>query len=169
MPRSPIARELRPDSMLAFIVNQFPRQVDAYFLRELRGLHESGLDFTIYSLLGAPRGWKVHEEARPLLERTVYPPSTGKLFGTSLSQLARHPGRTTKIATDIGNTLAACLVLTAAYARITGVVGIDALVDGLKEAVPSYRRQHIETNERALRAGWDAVTAGAAPIWEDAA
>ncbi len=87
--------------MLAFIVNQFPRQVDAYFLRELRGLHESGLDFMIYSLLGAPRGWKVHEEAQPLLERTVYPPAPGRLVGTSLSQLVRHPGRTTKIATDI--------------------------------------------------------------------
>ena len=35
--------------------------------------------------------------------------------------------------------------------------------------VPSYRRQHIETNERALRAGWDAATPGAAPVWEDAA
>ena len=46
---------------------------------------------------------------------------------------------------------------------------INALVDGMKEAVPSYRRQHIETNERALRAGWDAATAGAAPVWEDAA
>ena len=42
--------------MLAFLVNQFPRQVDAYFLRELSGLAERGLDFTIYSLLPAPQG-----------------------------------------------------------------------------------------------------------------
>ncbi len=80
--------------MLAFIVNQFPRQVDAYFLRELRGLHESGLDFTIYSLLAAPRGWKIHEEARPLLDRTVYPPATPALVSRSLGEVGRHPLRT---------------------------------------------------------------------------
>ncbi len=87
--------------MLAFIVNQFPRQVDAYFLRELRGLLESGLDFDIYSLLPAPRGWKVHEDARPLLERTVYPPATARLGGKTLAHLARHPAQTTGIAARI--------------------------------------------------------------------
>jgi colanic acid/amylovoran biosynthesis glycosyltransferase len=61
--------------MLAFLVNQFPRQVDAYFLRELSGLAERGLDFTIYSLLPAPQGWKVHADAEALLPRTVYPPA----------------------------------------------------------------------------------------------
>ena len=55
--------------MLAFVVNQFPRQVDAYFLRELAGLAERGLDFTIYSLLPAPKGWKVHADAERLLPR----------------------------------------------------------------------------------------------------
>ena len=65
--------------MLAFIVNQFPRQVDAYFLRELLGLLDSGLDFQIYSLLSPPKGWKVHADAKPLLERVVYPPAPGDL------------------------------------------------------------------------------------------
>ncbi|MBM4267273.1 MAG: glycosyltransferase family 4 protein [Deltaproteobacteria bacterium] len=78
--------------MLAFIVNQFPRQVDAYFLRELRGLHDSGLDFTIYSLLSPPKGWRVHEDARVLLERTVYPGSPGARTGAALRALGRHPG-----------------------------------------------------------------------------
>lgn len=87
--------------MLAFIVNQFPRQVDAYFLRELRGLHESGLDFGIYSLLPAPRGWKIHEEARPLLERTVYPPPAASLSGQTLAQVARHPARSLGIASRV--------------------------------------------------------------------
>lgn len=87
--------------MLAFIVNQFPRQVDAYFLRELRGLLESGLDFTIYSLLPAPKGWKVHEDALPLLERTVYPPAPVGLGGQTLARLARHPAQTTGITARI--------------------------------------------------------------------
>lgn len=87
--------------MLAFIVNQFPRQVDAYFLRELRGLHESGLDFGIYSLLPAPKGWKIHEDARPLLERTVYPPAPAPLGGQTLAHLARHPAQSMGIAARI--------------------------------------------------------------------
>ena len=75
----------------------------------------------------------------------------------------------TQIATDLGNTLAACLVLTAAYARITGVVGIEALVSGMKASVPSYRQQHIESNEKALRAGFEHATPGASTVWESAA
>lgn len=78
--------------MLAFIVNQFPRQVDAYFLRELLGLRERGLDFTLYSLLPAPRGWQIHADARVLLERTVYPPSAGRLAAQALRVGARRPG-----------------------------------------------------------------------------
>lgn len=74
----------------------------------------------------------------------------------------------TRIATELGNTLAACLVLTAAYARITGIVGLDALIAGMREAVPSYRRQHIESNEKALRVGFEHTSPGVAPLWESA-
>ena len=70
-----------------------------------------------------------------------------------------------EIATRVGSPLAASLVLVAAYARITGLVGVDALVAGMRESVPSYRRQHLEVNEKALRAGFDAAPAGAAPAW----
>lgn len=77
--------------MLAFVVNQFPRQVDAYFLRELSGLAASGLDYAIYSLLPAPRGWAVHADAKKLLERTVYPPSPARLAGAALAGAVRSP------------------------------------------------------------------------------
>ncbi|HEY8517994.1 MAG TPA: glycosyltransferase family 4 protein [Candidatus Binatia bacterium] len=80
--------------MLAFVVNQFPRQVDAYFLRELLGLHERGLDFAIYSLLHPPRGWKVHADARPLLERVVYPPRPTQLVATAGRVALSKPGTT---------------------------------------------------------------------------
>jgi 2-oxoglutarate ferredoxin oxidoreductase subunit gamma len=57
------------------------------------------------------------------------------------------------------------MVLVAAYARLTGMVGIDALVAGMREAVPPYRRQHLDANEKALRAGFEAVAPAAAPAW----
>jgi glycosyltransferase involved in cell wall biosynthesis len=79
--------------MLALIVNQFPRQVDAYFLRELVGLADRGLDFTIYSLLPPPRGWKMHADAKPLLARTVYPPSPGALAAQAIRTAIAHPLR----------------------------------------------------------------------------
>jgi glycosyltransferase involved in cell wall biosynthesis len=77
--------------MLAFVVNQFPRQVDAYFLRELAGLADSGLDYRIYSLLPAPRGWALHADARRLLDRTVYPPSPVRLAGAALAGAVTRP------------------------------------------------------------------------------
>jgi Pyruvate/2-oxoacid:ferredoxin oxidoreductase gamma subunit len=70
-----------------------------------------------------------------------------------------------EIATRIGSPLSASMVLVAAYSRITGLVGVASLVAGMRESVPPYRRQHVEANEKALRAGFDAVAAGAAPAW----
>jgi 2-oxoglutarate ferredoxin oxidoreductase subunit gamma len=70
-----------------------------------------------------------------------------------------------EIATQIGSPLSASMVLAAATARLTGLVGVDALVAGMRESVPSYRRQHVEANEKALRAGFEAVAPGAAPAW----
>lgn len=87
--------------MLAFIVNQFPRQVDAYFLRELLGLRAAGLDFSIYSLLSPPRGWKVHADAEPLLERVVYPPSPADLARHAAAVTAAHPALIAKLVTQI--------------------------------------------------------------------
>jgi Pyruvate/2-oxoacid:ferredoxin oxidoreductase gamma subunit len=61
--------------------------------------------------------------------------------------------------------LAASLVLVSAYAALTGVVAIDALVEAMQGSVPAYRRQHLETNERALRAGYACVPRNAAPAF----
>ena len=70
-----------------------------------------------------------------------------------------------EIATRIGSPLAASMVLVAAHARITGLVGLEALVAGMQESVPPYRRQHVEANEKALRAGYEAAAPGSAPAW----
>ena len=60
-------------------------------------------------------------------------------------------------ANELGAPQAASLVLAGAYARASGMVGVDSLVEAMRESVPSYRRQHLERNEAALRAGYDAA------------
>jgi 2-oxoglutarate ferredoxin oxidoreductase subunit gamma len=57
------------------------------------------------------------------------------------------------IAGGLGSQMAAGFVLLGAYATVTGMAGIDALVDAMKELVPPYRTQHVAMNEAALRAG----------------
>jgi 2-oxoglutarate ferredoxin oxidoreductase subunit gamma len=71
----------------------------------------------------------------------------------------------TGIATELGHPLGASLVMAGAYAGLTAIVGADALVEAMRESIPSYRTQHIAANEQALRAGLAAVEAGAFPAW----
>jgi colanic acid/amylovoran biosynthesis glycosyltransferase len=87
--------------MIAFVVNQFPRQVDAYFLRELVGLAEEGVDFTLYSLLPAPSGWKIHEDARMLLGQTVYPAAPVRRLARGAGGLLRQPGKSLRLLSEI--------------------------------------------------------------------
>lgn len=70
-----------------------------------------------------------------------------------------------KIAAELGSPLAASLVLVGAFAGATGLLRADSLVAGLRESLPAYRTQHLEANEKALRAGHAALPAGAAPAW----
>jgi Pyruvate/2-oxoacid:ferredoxin oxidoreductase gamma subunit len=72
----------------------------------------------------------------------------------------------TEVATELGNPLAASMVALGAYANVTGLVSVDALVQAMTSSVPSYRTQHIATNERALRAGAGLLPANAFPAWE---
>ena len=73
----------------------------------------------------------------------------------------------TRIATEVGSPLAASMVLIGAYARLTGLLTMASLVEAMRQSVPSYRQQHLEANEKALAAGFDAVPANAAPAWMD--
>jgi 2-oxoglutarate ferredoxin oxidoreductase subunit gamma len=69
------------------------------------------------------------------------------------------------IATALEAPLSAAMVLLAAYAALTGMVGVESLVAAMKELVPPYRAQHVEANDKALRAGDAAAPALAAPVW----
>lgn len=69
-----------------------------------------------------------------------------------------------ELAAEAGSTMATGFVLLSAFAGITGIVSVESLVGAMKQLVPSYRRQHVETNERALRLGADAAPALSAPV-----
>ena len=72
----------------------------------------------------------------------------------------------TDIATSLGNELGGSMVMVGAYLSITGLVGLDAALEGMRESIPPYRTQHIAANEEAMRAGYDAVDHLAVPAWE---
>ena len=75
----------------------------------------------------------------------------------------------TNVATDIGNPLAGAMVMLGAYAGTTGIVELTSLIEAMRESIPPYRTQHIEANEKALRAGWDLLPASAHQAWERSA
>jgi len=71
----------------------------------------------------------------------------------------------TTLAVEAGNIVAASLVLVGAYAAITGLVGLDALLAAVAPALPPYRQQHVELNQRALRLGYGAAPTDRQPAW----
>ena len=58
-----------------------------------------------------------------------------------------------ELAIELGSPAAATMVALGAYAAVTQILQIEELVQTLPEALPSYRRQHVASNERALKAG----------------
>ena len=75
----------------------------------------------------------------------------------------------TDLAVDVGNIMAASVVMIGALSGLTGLVGLDALVDAVPLALPPYRTKHIALNQDALRAGFAAVDRDAFPAWSAAA
>jgi Pyruvate/2-oxoacid:ferredoxin oxidoreductase gamma subunit len=76
-------------------------------------------------------------------------------FETPLDETAYRVVRVpaTNTATELGNPLGGSMVMAGAYAAISGLVGLDALLEGMRQSIPSYRTQHIAANEVVLRAG----------------
>jgi Pyruvate/2-oxoacid:ferredoxin oxidoreductase gamma subunit len=64
-----------------------------------------------------------------------------------------------ELAIELGSPAAATMVALGAYAAVTRILAIEELVETLPEALPSYRSQHVASNERALRAGAEAAAA----------
>jgi Pyruvate/2-oxoacid:ferredoxin oxidoreductase gamma subunit len=76
-----------------------------------------------------------------------------------------HRVDATGAADRVGNVLAASMVMLGAFCALTQLVSPDKLVEAMRQSVPSYRTQHVATNERALREGF-ALLPSASPAWE---
>jgi 2-oxoglutarate ferredoxin oxidoreductase subunit gamma len=74
-----------------------------------------------------------------------------------------------ELAQQAGAAQSAGLVVLGAFARMTGIVEVDSLVEAMKQLIPPYRRQHIATNEKALRLGAEVAAPLIAPITLSAA
>ena len=61
------------------------------------------------------------------------------------------------IATDLDAPMAASLILLAAACKGTQLVSLSSLHAAAEAAIPPYRTQHIEANNRALDAGYNLV------------
>lgn len=82
---------------------------------------------------------------------------------TDRFQVLRVAG--TDLAAEMGNELGGSLVMVGAYLATTGLVGMDAAVEAMRESIPPYRTQHIAKNEEAMRLGFGAVEPLTAPAW----
>jgi 2-oxoglutarate ferredoxin oxidoreductase subunit gamma len=71
----------------------------------------------------------------------------------------------TEIAIDLGNQLAAGMVMLGGIVSATRLVGLQSLHDAARASVPAYRSQHIELNQRAIDAGASAVGAVVSEAW----
>ena len=113
----------------------------------------------------------MHDDYWPAVEEKLRPGAlvlvNDATFPTDpAGDITLHRLAATAVATELGNPLVASMVVLGAYASVTGIVGVDALVEAMASSVPSYRTQHIATNERALRAGAELLPATAFPAWE---
>lgn len=72
----------------------------------------------------------------------------------------------TQIATELGSPVSASMVLIGAYASLSGIVKLESLVEEMTRSLPAYRRQHVQLNEHALQAGYEALESNlAAAAW----
>ena len=71
----------------------------------------------------------------------------------------------TDIAVDVGNIMAATVVMVGALCALSNLVSLDSLLAVVPQCLPPYRTQHIAMNQAALRAGFDSVERDLVPAW----
>ena len=85
-----------------------------------------------------------------------------------IADVVVHRVPATTVATDLGSPLSGSMVMLGAYCATTAIVTEDAAIAAMRASIPPYRTQHIEANERALRAGWKLLPVAEFPAWETA-
>lgn len=102
----------------------------------------------------------MHDKFWEPVARRLRPEALVLVNDTTFETPIRDDARVYRVpTTDLAADFSASMVMAGAYGAISGLVGFDGIVGGMREAVPSYRRQHVATNEAALRAGYDWGTA----------
>jgi 2-oxoacid:acceptor oxidoreductase gamma subunit (pyruvate/2-ketoisovalerate family) len=69
------------------------------------------------------------------------------------------------IAVEMGIPMSAGFVMLGAFVAVTGVVEVESTIGAMRQLVPPYRTEHVEANERAIRAGVEALPWRGAPAW----
>jgi len=75
----------------------------------------------------------------------------------------------TDLAVDLGNVMAASMVMVGVFVTVTSLVSLDHAVDAVAASLPPYRAKHVDLNVRAVRAGADAAPPVRVAAWEPAA
>jgi len=105
---------------------------------------------------------KLRPQSLLLINSSLFEENEGDL-GSQQHRVVEIPATT--LAAEAGSPLAASLVLLGAYAAVTNLVGLPALIQGLQESLPTYRSQHLPLNEKALRLGHDSAPKDRVPAW----
>jgi 2-oxoglutarate ferredoxin oxidoreductase subunit gamma len=70
------------------------------------------------------------------------------------------------VAAELSSPMSAGFVLLGAFVALTALVSVEGTLSAMRQLVPAYRTQHLEANDRAIRAGATLVPAGGAPAWD---
>jgi 2-oxoglutarate ferredoxin oxidoreductase subunit gamma len=123
-------------------------------------LSRTGSAIAMHHRFWEPVRAKLRPGALVLVNAPVF---EGEVGGESVRVLRVPAG---EIAGQTGSPLAASLVLVGCFAGVTRLVGIEALVEAMRDSLPPYRRQHAAGNEQALRAGFARAPRDAKGVWD---
>lgn len=107
-----------------------------------------------------PTRAKLRPGSLVLVNTTVFEGSFGDEY-----QVLEVPA--TDLAVDLGNIMAASMIMLGAYAAATGMVALDSLDAAVTASLPSYRAQHVARNVAAIRAGFEVAPRGLSPAWKE--
>jgi Pyruvate/2-oxoacid:ferredoxin oxidoreductase gamma subunit len=116
----------------------------------------------------------MHDDYWPAVEAKLRPGGlvlvNDATFGSHVrDDVAVYRVPATTVAAELGTSLSGALVMLAAFCTLTALVDAESLAGAMRASIPSYRTQHIEANEHALRAGSQLLAAGRVLAWEEAA
>jgi 2-oxoglutarate ferredoxin oxidoreductase subunit gamma len=126
--------------------------VGAAPLRALPILPEAGAAIVMHDKFTGPVPERVRPDGLVVLNSSIVDPAA---VGTAHRVVALP---VTDMAQDLGAPQGAGLIILGAFAAVTGVVDHEHMVAAMTSLLPPYRRQHAESNARALAAGAAAVT-----------